>query len=147
MKVEKEDILSSRVFSCSREKLFDAWTDPKLLERWWGPNGFTNTFELCEIRPGGRWIFTMHGPDGKNYPNESVFLEVVRPALIVFDHLRPMHQFHTRVTLSALGGGETQLDYHMRFGSIEECERVKNYIVRANEEIFDRLEAVLLTMP
>jgi uncharacterized protein YndB with AHSA1/START domain len=48
------------------------------LSRWWGPAGFTNTFEVCEFKKGGRWSFVMHGPDGRNYPNESVLFSTSR---------------------------------------------------------------------
>lgn len=52
-------------------RVFEAFARPELLARWWGPSGFTNTFEVSEFRPEGRWRFTMHGPDGSNHPNES----------------------------------------------------------------------------
>jgi uncharacterized protein YndB with AHSA1/START domain len=44
--------------------------------QWWGPEGFANTFAQFEFKPGGRWVFVMHGPNGANYPNESVFREI-----------------------------------------------------------------------
>ena len=53
-------------------------TDPARLARWWGPAGFTNEVTLCDLRPGGRWLFVMHSPDGKAYPNENHF-EVLDP--------------------------------------------------------------------
>ena len=56
------------------------------LARWWGPAGFTDTFSVCELKPGGRWSLIMHGPDGKNYPNENVFAEIEAPTRVVVEH-------------------------------------------------------------
>ena len=80
------EIVTTRVIDAPRERLFRAWTDPAQLPIWWGPNGFTTTTKACEVRPGGGWVYTMHGPDGKHYPNKSVFLEVVQPERIVYSH-------------------------------------------------------------
>src|SRR5262245_64576765 len=68
------------------ERVFDAFAQPEVLARWWGPGGFTSTFEVFEFRPGGRWKFVMHGPDGSNHPNESVFLELDGPSRLVVQH-------------------------------------------------------------
>jgi uncharacterized protein YndB with AHSA1/START domain len=64
---------SHRVLPYPPRSVFEAFARPEVLARWWGPNGFTNTFEVFEFRPGGRWKFVMHGPEGSNHPNESVF--------------------------------------------------------------------------
>ena len=45
------------------------------------PAGFTNTFDVCEFRSGGRWSFVMHGPDGRNYPNEKMIAEIDPPTM------------------------------------------------------------------
>ena len=58
------------------EQVFSAISHPERLARWWGPAGFTNTFNICDFKNGGRWSLIMHGPDGKNYPNENVFAEI-----------------------------------------------------------------------
>ncbi len=81
------EIVSTRVFDAPRERVFQAWTDPEHLARWWGPKGFTNTFHEFDPRPGGVWGFVMHGPDGVDYKNRSVFVEIVKPERIVFDHV------------------------------------------------------------
>src|SRR5271170_6970154 len=80
------EIVISRVFDAPRELVWQAWTDPKQVVRWWGPNGFTTTIEVMDVRPGGVWKHVMLGPDGTNYPNESLFQEVVSPERIVFAH-------------------------------------------------------------
>ena len=71
----------------SQEKVFSVWTDPKRLTTWWGPKGFTNTIKEYDLRPGGKWVFTMQGPDKGNYENECVFLAILKPQLLVWDRL------------------------------------------------------------
>ncbi len=80
--------------------------DPQRLARWWGPDGFTNTFAVCEFKPGGRWSFTMHGPDGKNYPNEAVFAEIDPPKKVVVQHVSEP-KFSLTITLAASAKGTT----------------------------------------
>ena len=78
---------TGRVIPASPDAVFDAFRDPARLARWWGPDGFTNTFEVFEFRPGGRWSFAMHGPNGATYPNESEFASVVPGREVVVRHL------------------------------------------------------------
>lgn len=68
-----------RTIDAPRDLVFDAWTDPAHVGQWWGPDGFTTTTHEIDIRPGGVWRFTMHGPDGVDYPNEIAFEEIVPP--------------------------------------------------------------------
>jgi len=65
----EREITLSRLFDAPREVVFDAWTDPRQIAAWWGPDGFTNTIQEMDVRPGGVWRFVMHGPDGVDYPN------------------------------------------------------------------------------
>lgn len=135
------ELISSRTFPLPRSAVFAAWTDPARLARWWGPAGFRNTFAVCEPRSGGAWRFTMHGPDGKDYANESVFTEVVAPERIVIDHVCP-----PRFTLTATfaeAAGRTTLTWRMRFESAAVCAALRPICVPANEQNFDRLEADL----
>ena len=73
------EIAATRIFDAPRELVWKAWTDPKHVAQWWGPNGFTNTIHEMNVSPGGVWRFMMHGPDGTDYPNRIVFIEVVEP--------------------------------------------------------------------
>ena len=81
------EITSSRVFNVPRERLYTAFADPAQVALWWGPAGFTNTIHDFDLRPGGKWLFTMHGPDKGNYLNECVFLKVDPPSLIAWDRV------------------------------------------------------------
>ena len=96
------EIVNTRIINAPRAVVFNAWIEPALLAQWWGPKGFKNTFHEFDPRPGGRWRFVMHGPDGTDYPNESEFLEITKPSTIVFDHLRPMHKFRVTATFDPL---------------------------------------------
>lgn len=136
------DIVTVRVMDAPRDRVFRAWSDPALLAQWWGPKDFTNTFHAFDFRPGGTWRFTMHGPDGMDYHNESEFVEIVKPERIVFDHLKPMHRFRVDTILEEVDA-KTKLTFRMTFDTAEECERVKSFVVEANEQNLDRLESVL----
>lgn len=73
------EIIATRVFKTPRLLVFKAWTDPDHLIHWWGPKGFTSTFHEFDLRPGGVWRLVMHGPNGADFQNESIFVEIVKP--------------------------------------------------------------------
>jgi uncharacterized protein YndB with AHSA1/START domain len=78
------EVIITRGFDAPREMIWDAWTDPKQVVKWWGPRGFTMTIHEMDVRPGAVWKSTMYGPDGTEYLNNCVFLEVVKPERIVY---------------------------------------------------------------
>lgn len=80
------EIVVSRVIDGPRHLVFEAFTDVRHLSNWWGPDGFTTTTHEFEFRPGGIWDFTMHGPDGTDYPNLIEWLEISPPERIRFRH-------------------------------------------------------------
>jgi len=106
-----------------------------------GTGRFTNTFEVFEFRPGGRWKFVMHGPDGVNYPNQSVFLELEPAARLVIQHLSQPH-FVLTVTLTAHDGA-TSVDWAQVFEDAAVAARVRHIVEPSNEQNLDRLESVL----
>jgi len=123
------EIVISRVLNAPRELVWEAWTDPKHVVNWWGPNGFTTTIETMDVRPGGVWKHVMHGPDGTDYPNRSVFIEVVEPERIVFSHGGgreggPGAHFEATWTFDALEGNKTRATGRMVFESAADHERV-----------------------
>jgi uncharacterized protein YndB with AHSA1/START domain len=132
---------TGRVLAASPREVFAAFEQPERLARWWGPAGFTNTFERFEFRPGGRWVFTMHAPNGAGYPNESVFREIVPDARIVIEHVvKPWYRL--TVTLTPREDG-THLAWEQEFESPEFAERMRPLSEPANEQNLDRLEALL----
>jgi uncharacterized protein YndB with AHSA1/START domain len=136
------EIVSRRTFDYPPQRVFEAWTDPKQLNQWWGPKGFTTTFKSFDLRPGGEWNFVMHGPDGKDYQNRIIFQEIVPPQMLAFDHTSGPH-FGVVTTFTDTGCGGTDVTFRMIFKSAEECDKVKPYAVEGNEQNFDKLQAHL----
>src|SRR5271156_680278 len=85
-RIQMTTFSTSREIPATVEQVFAAISDPERLSRWWGPAGFTNTFNVCEFKNGGHWSFIMHGPNGNNYPNENVFAEIETPGKVVVQH-------------------------------------------------------------
>ena len=83
---DPRELAISRVIGAPREAVFDALTDAAQISAWWGPRGFAITTSEIDIRPGGRWRFTMHGPDGTDYQDLIVYSEITRPSRIAFQH-------------------------------------------------------------
>jgi uncharacterized protein YndB with AHSA1/START domain len=136
------EVVSSRIVNASQALVFRAWTEPEHLKNWWGPAGFTNTFHTFDLRPGGKWSFTMHGPEKGNYHNECEFIAIEKPKLIAWKrHSKPL--FKVLATFDALPGNKTKLLFKMIFDSEEECNKLKPFVVDKNEENFDRLEVEL----
>ncbi len=139
------EIVSSRVFNYSPELLFRAWSEPDHLKNWWGPAGFTNTFNEFDFREGGRWRFVMHGPEKGNYVNECEFLSIVPGSRIAWKrHTQPY--FNVEAAFSEIVQGKTLLVFKMIFETEKDCAKVKKFAVDKNEENFDRLELELKSM-
>lgn len=139
------DIVTRRILQAPRHIVYKAWSDPVHLAKWWGPKGFTNTFSDFELEPDGKWIFTMHAPDGVGYPNESVFVKIVAHELIVWDHISG-HRFRAVASFEDVDPDRTAVAYRMRFDSIDEHRKMKDFIIEKNEENFDKLEAEVKSM-
>lgn len=116
------EIVVTRLFDAPRDLVFQMWTDPKHIVQWWGPKGFTSTIYEMDVKPGGVWRFVMHGPDGVDYQNKVVYLEIVRPERIVYSHVSGP-QFQMTVTLSE-DGDKTMLTAQMLFESASLRDRV-----------------------
>ncbi len=137
----EREIVTTRVVDAPRDRVFRAWTDPDQLARWWGPKGATNTFHEFDLRPGGAWRFVMHAPDGLDYQNKSLFVEIVKPERIVFTHVTG-----PRFTVAAGfedAGGKTRVTFRQLFESAAQRNKVALFAIEANEQNLDRLEALL----
>lgn len=130
---------TSRKIAATPEQIFAAFSDPERLAQWWGPAGFTNTFKTCEFRPGGGWSFTMHGPEGHNFPNESVFAEIEVPTRIVIQHVSGP-KYRLTITLSATGA-ETLISWSQHFEDDAVAQRIAHIVIPSNEQNLDRLTA------
>ncbi len=145
------ELVITRVFNAPRELVFKVWTEPQHVAVWWGPNGFKNTIHEMDVKPGGKWRFIMHGPDGTDYPNKIVFEEVVRPERLVFIHSddveKDPYQFRSVVTFREIGK-KTEITMKMVFLTREARDYVveKYGAVEGNKQTMDRLEAYLASM-
>ena len=137
------EVHTARTFPVARHSLFAAFTDPARLAAWWGPHGSENVFEAFDPRPGGAWRFVMRGADGTAYRMTNEFVEVVPPERVTLRHLQAGHEFELHMHYEALGAEHTRLRWWMRFADAAEAARVRALVAEANEQNFDRLEAVL----
>lgn len=139
------EIVTTRTFKFPRPLVYRAWTEPDHLRNWWGPDGFTNTFHIFDLTVGGRWSFTMHGPDKGNYHNECTFVVIREPELLVWDRQsKPI--FQVEVVFDAITEAETRVTFKQKFGTAEECTKLRKYVAGKNEENMDRLEKELKKM-
>jgi uncharacterized protein YndB with AHSA1/START domain len=154
MAAEKDSELEfviSRLVDAPRELVFDAWTDPEHIAEWWGSRGFTNTIRSMDVRPGGEWRFIMHGPDGTDFENRIVYIELVKPTRLIYFHgegeVGDPGRFHVTVAL-AEQGGRTKITMRSIFESVAECERVKGLgAINGGQQHLQRLEEHLLIGP
>lgn len=132
---------TSRLFSVPPQKIFAAFENPALLAQWWGPDGFTSTFSQFEFKPGGKWVFTMHGPNGIDYPNECLFKELEPHTRIVIEHIvQPW--FTLTVTLTPTGD-RTHLAWTQEFETPEVAAKLRPLCTQANEQNLTRLHSLL----
>jgi uncharacterized protein YndB with AHSA1/START domain len=139
------EMVVSRLLNAPRELVFDVWTDPRHLGEWWGPVGFTTSTQHMDLRPGGEWIHVMHGPDGIDYPNHTVFIEVNRPSRLVYtnrggDAVTDPASFEATVTFDEQDG-RTRVTMRARFASAAEKARImREYgAYEGAHQMFDRL--------
>jgi len=143
-RLSDRELVFTRLFDAPRELLFEVWTEPKHLAQWWGPRGFTTTSIEMDARPGGAWRLVMHGPDGLDYKNKIVYLEVVKPKRLVYKHAgeekdEPV-KFQVTVTFEEVGD-KTRLTMRMVFETAAERDFVveKYGAEQGAVETFDRL--------
>lgn len=135
--VEKRSDSRQRLIAASPSEIFAAMSDASRIAKWWGPEGFTNTIHEFEFRPGGKWLLTMHGPDGTNYPNESTFVRVVPGRIFEIEHLNGHHFFLT-IELTPRDGG-TEVKWLQTFDTVAHYKRIADFVAAANEQNLDRL--------
>lgn len=122
--INNRELTITRNFQAPREIVYKAWTDPKHLPRWWGPEGFTSTTQEMDIRAGGVWSFIMHGPEGTDYVNKITFLEVAAPERLEYAHGDGEEDELFRVTVTFEEADlHTRLTMRMLFKSVEELEK------------------------
>jgi uncharacterized protein YndB with AHSA1/START domain len=139
-------LLLTRVLNAPVELVWEVWTNPEHIAQWWGPNGFTNTITKMDVQPGGEWDLVMHGPDGTDYKNKSVFKEVVMHKKIVYEHISGP-KFLATIEFDGQDD-KTFIRWHMLFESEEQfIQVVKTFKadegLKQNVEKLDRYLASL----
>lgn len=145
MSADTPTLRTERTLPFSPRAVYGAFSDPALLSAWWGPEGFTNTFEAFDSRVGGAWRFVMHGPNGANYANHNIFVALEPAALVVIRHdCAPT--FTLTVGLEPASGG-THLRWAQAFDDPATAEALRAIVVPANEQHLDRLSRALRDAP
>lgn len=153
MENKDREIRLSREFTAPRKLVFDAFTEPDKIGQWWGPNGFSTTTKEMHFEVGGDWIFTMHGPDGTDYPNHIVYTEIRAPELLKYDHFGhkdkegdPPH-FKTTIVFEDLGG-RTKINMRMLFPTTEKRDEAADFgAVEGGKQTLGRLAEFLEEQP
>lgn len=144
-KTDSRALRMIRTFHAPVQLMWEVWTRPEHIVNWWGPEGFTSTIHHMDLREGGEWKLTLHGPDGVNYPNRSVFKEIVPFEKIVFEHFNP-HFIAT--VLLAPEDEATSIDWTLLFDTAE----MRDIVVKAHKaeegqkQNFERLDKYLSTL-
>jgi uncharacterized protein YndB with AHSA1/START domain len=145
-KNKPNEIYMTRLYNAPVKVVWDAWTDPKQVGHWWGPRGFTITTHQKDTRTGGTWNYTMHGPDGVDYPNTTKYLEVEKYSRMVYDHGANDNQpalFRVTVDFTEIAG-KTKLEMTMTLATAEAAAETKKFIKKAGgNSTWDRLAEYL----
>jgi uncharacterized protein YndB with AHSA1/START domain len=130
----------TQLISAAPADVFAAMSDRERIARWWGPGGFTSTIRTFEFHPGGRWLFTLHGPDGTDYPNENRFVRIVPNRVFEIEHVSDDHHFVLTIELERLGA-DTLVKWRQTFDTVEHYQQVLPVVSVANEQNLARLAA------
>ena len=136
---ENRSDFRSKLLPATPAEVFAAMSDPARIVRWWGPAGFTNTIHKFEFHAGGKWLLTMHGPDGKDYPNESRFTRIEIDRVFEIEHFSG-HHFVLAIELQPTPGG-TDVKWVQTFDTVEHYQRLAEFVASANEQNLERLAA------
>lgn len=126
------EIVISRVLNAPVELVWEVWTNADHIKNWWGPNGFTNTISKMDLKPGGEWNLIMHGPDGRDYKNKTLFKKIIKYKKIIYEHVS-VPKFTATIEFEKKGT-QTFLKWQMLFETREELiQTVKTF--KADEGI------------
>lgn len=150
--IKDNELYLIRIYDASVQQIWQAWENPISVNQWWGPRGFSITTTSKELKSGGSWIYTMHGPDGGNYPNRSYYHIAEINKRLFYDHgisenSPPMFQVDVNfIPISGLQEklDRTKMEMKMIFTNSDLAQRTKKYIKMANgDSCWDRLAEYL----
>ena len=147
---DKPMIITTRIINAPRELVFKVLTDPNHIVEFWGPNGFTNTTKSMDVKVGGQWLFTMHGPDGTNWPNRIIYRQIEAPRLIIWEHDNGGegevdHRFTGEIELWD-ESNKTRIELRMIEKSIEARDAIVGFAAEGGRQNLDRLASHLDVM-
>jgi uncharacterized protein YndB with AHSA1/START domain len=146
LKRKPNELTISRIYDAPVKAVWEAWTDPQKAALWWGPRGFRITTHSKDLKVGGTWHYTMHGPDGVDYPNKTKYFEVEPMKKLVYDHGGNDLQdplFRVTVTFEEVKG-KTRMEMTMAMKSAEAAQETKKFIKAASgNSTWDRLAEYL----
>lgn len=148
-KKPSSELKITRIYEAPVKTVWNAFTEPAQVAQWWGPRGFTLTTHSKDLKNGGHWHYTMHGPDGTDYPNKTVYHEVEPYRRLLYDHGANDNQpplFRVDVIFTELSKNRTQMDMRMILATPEIAEQTKQFIKKAGgNSTWDRLAEYLET--
>ena len=118
-----------RLIAAPPERVFDLWTEPDQLTKWWGPDGFDTPESAMDVRPGGRWRTTMRSPEGNLYTVSGVYREIDPPRRLVFtwgwddENGKRGHETEVTVTFEAAPGGTRLVLTQQTFADTDQRNR------------------------
>jgi uncharacterized protein YndB with AHSA1/START domain len=149
---KENEIVITRILNAPRKLVFEAFTKPEHLIKWWGPRGFTNTFKETDIKPGGVWKFTMHGW-GQDFPNKIMYKEIIKNEKISYEHTGDDNpnddsHFNAVIIFEDAADGKTKLTMTTIFGTKAERDLVveKFGAIEGGRQTIDKLEEHLAVM-
>jgi len=131
------ELIVEKLLDAPIDLVWEVWTNPDHIKHWWGPEGFTNTISKMDVHPEGEWQLVIHGPDGKDYKNRSVFKEIIKHKRIVFDHVSGPK--YTAVITFTPEGNKTRLHWKMIFQTAEQFEQVVK-VFKADEGLKENVK-------
>ena len=136
----------TRMFNAPINLLWQVLTTADYIKDWWGPDRFTNTIRIMEVNEGGKWEFTMHGPDGTDYENVFIYREIIPFKKLVMDHLAAP-KFTISISLFE-EGEQTRMEWQNIFETIADFKLAVDTF-KADEGLkqnIERLAAYLNTL-
>jgi uncharacterized protein YndB with AHSA1/START domain len=145
--IDKPQIITSRLLSAPRDLVWKALTAPEHIKHFWGPDGFTNSISHMDVKVGGEWLFTMHGPDGKDWPNRIIYRTVTAPSYLAWEHDGGKddpdgHRFFGELELFE-EGTKTRIELRMLESSLSARDAVAKYAGEGGRQNLERLAAYL----
>lgn len=143
----EREFVQLRTINAPRALVWEVWSNVEHVSKWWGPNGFRNTFTQFDLRTGGVWVYTMHGPNGTDYPNWMRFDKVVPSEHIVYTHgafLDDPNAFHGEIKFSDTEDHKTHIEMRVTLASGEIRNGMFEFgVFEGGDQTLGRLEAFL----